>query len=178
MLGLVTFFSARSSAWSTSNSLPLTVHINSIILKSQIHHDIPQRYHDIYWSRKNLANNHCARSNKQFLLAFVSVGFLLFWTMILSCNHVMVPCFGHVVSELFLQTAAVKVVFCFPSDGQKQWFVCQWPCCGLIFIMFKLIKYRYLTRKNWPFQQEAKILPAKRIMKYEFICNCFLYAVK
>jgi hypothetical protein len=39
--------------------------------------------------------------------------------------RVVVPCFGHVVSELFLQTEAVEVVFCFNQiDDQKQWFVC------------------------------------------------------
>lgn len=149
MFELVTFFSTRSSARYTTNSLPLTTHISSIILTSQIHHEISQRYHDTYLSTKGLANNHRARSSEQCLLAFVSVGCLLLWTIILSCNHVMVPCFGHLVSELFLQTAAVEVVFCFPSDGQKQWFVCHWPYCGLILIMFELMKFRRLISKDY-----------------------------
>ena len=170
MLGLVTFFSTRSSARFTGNSLPLTGHISNIALKSQIYHEISQRCHDTYLSRNSLANNHRARSSKQCLLSFASDCCLILRTIILSCNPMMVPCFGHLVSELFLQTAAVEVVFCFPSDGQKQWFVCHWPYCGLIFIMFKLIKFRRLTNKNWLFQQEARTLPAKlRIMIWVYM---------
>jgi hypothetical protein len=173
VLGLVTFFSTRSNARYTSSSLRLTVHISSIILKPQTHHEISKKYHDTYLSRNSLANNHRARSSKQCLLAFVSVGCLLLWTIILSCNHATVPCFGHLFSELFLQTVAVEVVFCFLSDGQKQWFVCHRPYRGLIFIMFKLIKFRRV-RIDYSNKKQKFFLWNYNDMSLYVIVSCML----